>query len=163
AYITEKKIKEKLKKKRLEVVPIVQNFSRTPSPYRLAHSEMHEPTGKWQVFPDKGLIRPSSSSWGDLGLFVKKKDGSFSQRQSYAEAFTLEGGDTFWKTGKVKPEVHSTFHVSNLKKCLFDESLVIPLDEIQVDDKLHFMEEPIEIIDQEIKQLKQRRIPIIKV
>ncbi|GKC01489.1 putative reverse transcriptase domain-containing protein [Tanacetum coccineum] len=44
-------------------------------------------------------------------------------------------------------KVHSTFHVSNLKKCLSDESLVIPLDEIQIDDKLHFVEEPVEIID----------------
>ncbi|GJY09984.1 putative reverse transcriptase domain-containing protein [Tanacetum coccineum] len=59
--------------------------------------------------------------------------------------------------------VHSTFHVSNLKKCLFDESLVIPLDEIQTDDKLHFVEEPVEIMDQEVKRLKQSRIPIVKV
>ncbi|GKA11838.1 putative reverse transcriptase domain-containing protein [Tanacetum coccineum] len=56
--------------------------------------------------------------------------------------------------------VHSTFHVSNLKKCLSDETLVIPLDEIQIDDKLHFIEEPVEIIDQEVKWLKQSRIPI---
>nr|GEY42412.1 putative reverse transcriptase domain-containing protein [Tanacetum cinerariifolium] len=43
--------------------------------------------------------------------------------------------------------VHSTFYVSNLKKCLSDESLVILLDEIQIDDKLHFVEEPVEIMD----------------
>ncbi|GJR82472.1 putative reverse transcriptase domain-containing protein [Tanacetum coccineum] len=59
--------------------------------------------------------------------------------------------------------VHSTFHVSNLKKYLSDESLVIPLDEIHVDDKLNFVEEPVEIIDREVKQLKQSRIPIINV
>ncbi|GKA19660.1 putative reverse transcriptase domain-containing protein [Tanacetum coccineum] len=59
--------------------------------------------------------------------------------------------------------VHSTFHVSNLKKCLFDESLVILLDEIHIDDKLHFAKEPIEIMDREVKRLKQSRIPIIKV
>nr|GEX71520.1 reverse transcriptase domain-containing protein [Tanacetum cinerariifolium] len=59
--------------------------------------------------------------------------------------------------------VHSTFHVSNLKKCLSDESLAIPLDEIHIDDKLHFVEEPVEIIDHEVKWLKQSRIPIIKV
>ncbi|GJQ95933.1 hypothetical protein Tco_0007072 [Tanacetum coccineum] len=59
--------------------------------------------------------------------------------------------------------VHSTFHVSNLKKCLSDESLVIPLDEIQIDDKLHFVEEPVEIMDREVKRLKQSRIRIIKV
>ncbi|GJU06483.1 putative reverse transcriptase domain-containing protein [Tanacetum coccineum] len=59
--------------------------------------------------------------------------------------------------------VHSTFHVSNHKKCLSDESLVIPLDEIHVDDKLNFIEEPIEIMDHEVKCLKQSRILIVKV
>ncbi|GJS04179.1 putative reverse transcriptase domain-containing protein [Tanacetum coccineum] len=55
--------------------------------------------------------------------------------------------------------VHSTFHVSNLKKCLSDQ----PLDEIHVDDKLHFVKEPVEIMDREVKGLEQTRIPIIKV
>ncbi|GJY23757.1 putative reverse transcriptase domain-containing protein [Tanacetum coccineum] len=59
--------------------------------------------------------------------------------------------------------VHNTFHVSNLKKCMSDESLVIPLEELRVDDKLHFVEEPVEVMDHEIKQLKRSRIPIIKV
>nr|GEW61401.1 putative reverse transcriptase domain-containing protein [Tanacetum cinerariifolium] len=59
--------------------------------------------------------------------------------------------------------VHNTFHVSNLKKCLSDELLVIPLDELPVDDKLYFVEEPVKIMDREIKQLKRSRIPIIKV
>ncbi|GKA63198.1 putative reverse transcriptase domain-containing protein [Tanacetum coccineum] len=59
--------------------------------------------------------------------------------------------------------VHSTFHMSNLKKCLSDETLVLPLDEIQIDDKLYFIEEPVEIIDREVKRLKQSFIPIVKV
>ncbi|GJU81008.1 putative reverse transcriptase domain-containing protein [Tanacetum coccineum] len=59
--------------------------------------------------------------------------------------------------------VHSTFYVSNLKKCLFDESLVIPMKELRLDDKLNFVEEPVEIMDREVKQLKQSRIPIVKV
>ncbi|GJS98969.1 putative reverse transcriptase domain-containing protein [Tanacetum coccineum] len=59
--------------------------------------------------------------------------------------------------------IHNTFHVSNLKKCLSDEDLVIPFDEIRIDEKLHFIEEPIEIVDKEEKQLKQSRIPIVKV
>ncbi|GKA79021.1 putative reverse transcriptase domain-containing protein [Tanacetum coccineum] len=59
--------------------------------------------------------------------------------------------------------VHSTFHVSNLKKCLSDEPLVIPLDEIHVDDKLNFIKEPVKIMDHEVKRLKQSRIPIVKV
>ncbi|GJW94757.1 putative reverse transcriptase domain-containing protein [Tanacetum coccineum] len=59
--------------------------------------------------------------------------------------------------------VHSTFHVSNLKKCLSDEPLAIPLDEIHIDEKLNFIEEPVEIMDCEVKRLKQSRIPIVKV
>ncbi|GJR12317.1 hypothetical protein Tco_0794969 [Tanacetum coccineum] len=59
--------------------------------------------------------------------------------------------------------VHSTFHASNLKKCLADESLAIPLDEIQIDEKLHFIEEPVEVMDREVKRLKQSRISIVKV
>nr|GEY21872.1 putative reverse transcriptase domain-containing protein [Tanacetum cinerariifolium] len=59
--------------------------------------------------------------------------------------------------------VYSTFHISKLKKCMADEPLAIPLDEIQVDDKLNFIEEPVEIMDREVKRLKQSRIPIVKV
>ncbi|GJY22428.1 putative reverse transcriptase domain-containing protein [Tanacetum coccineum] len=51
--------------------------------------------------------------------------------------------------------IHNTFHVSNLKRCLADENLIIPLEEIQLDDKLHFIEEPVGIMDREVKQLKQ--------
>ncbi|GJS44595.1 putative reverse transcriptase domain-containing protein [Tanacetum coccineum] len=78
-------------------------------------------------------------------------------------SFTLERGYPFWQTGKSKPEVHSTFHVSNLKKCLSDESLMILLDEIQIDDKLHFVEEPVKIMHREVKGLKQSCIPIVRV
>ncbi|GJX70653.1 putative reverse transcriptase domain-containing protein [Tanacetum coccineum] len=60
-------------------------------------------------------------------------------------------------------KVHNMFHVSNLKKYLSDESLVIPFDEIQIDDKLYFVEEPMDIMDQEVKRLKQSRIPNVKV
>ncbi|GJZ66929.1 putative reverse transcriptase domain-containing protein [Tanacetum coccineum] len=59
--------------------------------------------------------------------------------------------------------VHSTFHVSNLNKCFSDEPLAIPLDEIQIDDKLHFIKEPVEIMDHEVKHLKKIHILIIKV
>ncbi|GJU62087.1 putative reverse transcriptase domain-containing protein [Tanacetum coccineum] len=59
--------------------------------------------------------------------------------------------------------IHNTFHVSNLKKCLADENLVISLEEIQLDDKLHFIEEMVEIMDREVKQLKQSRISVVKV
>ncbi|GJY48195.1 putative reverse transcriptase domain-containing protein [Tanacetum coccineum] len=60
-------------------------------------------------------------------------------------------------------KVHNTFYVSNLKKCVSNESLVIPMKELRLDDKLNFVEEPIEIMDREVKQLKQSRISIVKV
>ncbi|GJW15749.1 putative reverse transcriptase domain-containing protein [Tanacetum coccineum] len=58
---------------------------------------------------------------------------------------------------------HNTFHVSNLKKCYAEEPLVIPLDGLHFDDKLQFVEEPIEIMDREVKRLIRSRIPLIKV
>nr|GEU32292.1 reverse transcriptase domain-containing protein [Tanacetum cinerariifolium] len=58
--------------------------------------------------------------------------------------------------------VHNTFHVSNLKKYLSDESLVIPMKELQLDEKLNFIKEPLEIMDREVKQLRQSRILIVK-
>ncbi|GJZ51668.1 hypothetical protein Tco_0606183 [Tanacetum coccineum] len=59
--------------------------------------------------------------------------------------------------------VHDTFHVSNLKKCLADASLHVPLDEIKVDKTLRFVEEPVEIMDREIKSLKRSKISLVKV
>ncbi|GJS81448.1 putative reverse transcriptase domain-containing protein [Tanacetum coccineum] len=59
--------------------------------------------------------------------------------------------------------VHDTFHVSNLKKCLTDASLHVPLNEIKVDKTLHFVEEPVEIMDCEIKKLKRSKIALVKV
>ncbi|GJR87010.1 reverse transcriptase domain-containing protein [Tanacetum coccineum] len=59
--------------------------------------------------------------------------------------------------------IHDTFHMSNLKKCLADPTLHVPLEEIQVDAKLNFAEAPVEILEREIKKLKRSRIPIVKV
>ncbi|GKD15360.1 hypothetical protein Tco_1199767 [Tanacetum coccineum] len=59
--------------------------------------------------------------------------------------------------------VHDTFHVSNLKKCLADANLHVLLDEIKIDKTLCFVEEPIEIMDHEVKSLKCSKIPIVKV
>ncbi|GKB38920.1 putative reverse transcriptase domain-containing protein [Tanacetum coccineum] len=60
-------------------------------------------------------------------------------------------------------QVHSTFHISNLKKCFSEEPLAIQLDEIQIDDKLNYIEESVEIMDREVKRLNKSRIPIVKV
>nr|GEU35682.1 hypothetical protein [Tanacetum cinerariifolium] len=75
----------------------------------------------------------------------------------HVEGITLERGYPFWKMGEVKPEIYWPF------QGLSDEPLAIPLDEIHIDDKLHFVEEPVEIMDHEVKRLKQSCIPIIKV
>nr|GEU54747.1 putative reverse transcriptase domain-containing protein [Tanacetum cinerariifolium] len=71
-------------------------------------------------------------------------------------------GDTLELPNQLS-HVHSTFHVSNLKKCYVDEPLAISLDEIQIDDKVNFIEEPVEIMDRVVKQLKQIYISIAKV
>ncbi|GJY63592.1 hypothetical protein Tco_0465052 [Tanacetum coccineum] len=105
-----------------------------------------------KVSPWKGVTR--FDKWGKLnsryiGPFkVLEKVGTIAYSLKYTQQLRI---------------VYSTFHMSNLKKCLSDESLIIPLDEIHIDNKLHFVEEPMEIMDREVKRLKQSRIPIIKV
>ncbi|GKC07354.1 putative reverse transcriptase domain-containing protein [Tanacetum coccineum] len=101
----------------------------------------------------------------------------------------LERCGTLWEKGKLAPRfvgpfeivekvgpmaygldlheelngVHDTFHVLNLKKCLADPTLQVPLDEIRVYAKLNFMEDPMEILEREFKKLKHSRISIVKV
>ncbi|GJU65498.1 putative reverse transcriptase domain-containing protein [Tanacetum coccineum] len=59
--------------------------------------------------------------------------------------------------------VHDTFHVSNLKKCLADANLYVQLNEIKIDKTLHFVEEPVEIMDREVRSLKRSKISLVKV
>ena len=59
--------------------------------------------------------------------------------------------------------IHNVFHVSNLKKCLSDETLKVPLEELKIDEQLRFVEEPVEIMDREVKTLKHSKIPIVRV
>ncbi|GJX66281.1 putative reverse transcriptase domain-containing protein [Tanacetum coccineum] len=105
-----------------------------------------------KVSPWKGVIR-----FGKQGKLNPRYIGPFKVLAKVGiVAYRLE-------LSQQLSRVHSTFHVSNLKKCLSDEPLAISLDEIYIDDKLHFVEEPVEIMDREVKRLKQSRILIIKV
>ncbi|GJX02374.1 putative reverse transcriptase domain-containing protein [Tanacetum coccineum] len=74
----------------------------------------------------------------------------------------LTGPEMVQETTEKLSGVHNTFHVSNLKKCYSDEPLAVLLEGLHIDDKLQFVEEPVEIMEREIKRLKQSRIPLVK-
>nr|GEW22295.1 hypothetical protein [Tanacetum cinerariifolium] len=105
-----------------------------------------------KVSPRKGVIR-----FGKQGKLNPRYIGPFKiHKRVGLVAYTLELPEEL-------SNVHSTFQVYNLKKCLCDKYFVIPMKELRLDDKLNFVEEPIEVMDREFKQLKQSRIPIVKV
>ncbi|GJW62111.1 putative nucleotidyltransferase, ribonuclease H [Tanacetum coccineum] len=102
--------------------------------------------------------------WAEIGK-AQMAGISVGDRFVDAKSVALEGRGSFWEEGL--PEelsgVHDTFHVSTLKKCLADASLHVPLNEIKVDKTLRFIEEPVEILDREIKSLKRSKISLVKV
>ncbi|GJR59582.1 putative reverse transcriptase domain-containing protein [Tanacetum coccineum] len=122
---------------------------------------IHETTEK--IFQVGDKVRLKVSPWKGVIRFGKR--GKLNPRYIGPFKIIAKVGTIAYRLELPKQlsRVHSTFHVSNLKKCMSDEPLAIPLDEIQVDDKLHFIEEPIKIMDLEVKRLKQSRIPIVKV
>ncbi|GJV35338.1 putative reverse transcriptase domain-containing protein [Tanacetum coccineum] len=89
--------------------------------------------------------------------------GEIRGRSSELKVSPWKGVVCFGKKDKLAPSVHDTFHVSNLKKYLAGANLHVPLEEIKVDKTLRFVEEPVEIMDREVKKLKRSRIPIVKV
>nr|GEY86990.1 retrotransposon protein, putative, Ty3-gypsy subclass [Tanacetum cinerariifolium] len=110
-----------------------------------------------------GLVMLKVSPWKGVVRFGKR--GKLNPR--YVRPFKV-----LTKVGKVAyklelsqelSRVHHIFHVSNLKKCYSDEPLVMPLEGVHIDDTLQFVEEPVEIIEREIKRLKRSHIPLVKV
>nr|GFC18104.1 hypothetical protein [Tanacetum cinerariifolium] len=96
----------------------------------------------------------------------QRMQAAHDRQKSYIDLKLLERiGDVAYKLDLLEElsRVHNTFHVSNLKKCHADEPLAVPLDGLHFDDKLHFVEEPVEIVDREVKRLKRSRIPLVKV
>nr|GEW47893.1 putative reverse transcriptase domain-containing protein [Tanacetum cinerariifolium] len=105
-----------------------------------------------KVSPWKGVVR-----FGKRGKLKPRYVGPFKILERVGDvAYKLDLPEELSR-------VHNTFHVSNLKKWHADEPLAVPLDGLHFDDKLHFVEEPVEIVDREVKRLKRSRIPLVKV
>ena len=126
-----------------------------------SYADKHRKPLEFQV---NDLVLLKVSPWKGVVRFGKKK-GKLSPR--YVGPFKI-----LERIGKVAyrldlpPElssVHPTFHISNLKRCLADDNIQISLDDIHIDETMHFVEKPVEIMDREIKQLKRSCIPIIKI
>nr|GEU63406.1 hypothetical protein [Tanacetum cinerariifolium] len=156
---------------------------------RLGSDKMYQDMKKLYLWPN---IKADITTYVSKCLTCAKVKAEH-QRPSgllgYAQGFALERSSTFWKTGELNPRhvgpfkvlekvgtiaynlklpqelsrVHNTFHVSNLKKCHTDEPLAVSLDGLHFDDKLYFVEELVEIMDREVKRLKQSRILLVKV
>ncbi|GJZ37461.1 hypothetical protein Tco_0583652 [Tanacetum coccineum] len=133
-------------KQRIQAARGYTDLKRKPMEFQVGDKVM------LKVSPWKGVVR-----FGKRGKLNPRYVGPFKVLEKVgAVAYKLELPQELGK-------VHNTFHVSNLKKCHANEPLAVPLDGLHIDDKLHFVEEPVVIMDRDIKRLKQSRIPIVKV
>ncbi|GKF29007.1 putative reverse transcriptase domain-containing protein [Tanacetum coccineum] len=126
---------------------------------------IHETTKKIvQIRQHLQAARDRKRSYANKGVIRFGKRGKLNPRYIGPFKILKRVGPVAYKLELLEElsNVHSPFYVSNLKKCLSDESLVIPMKEFRLYDKLNFVEEPIEIMDREVKQLRQSRIPIVK-
>ncbi|GJZ59132.1 putative reverse transcriptase domain-containing protein [Tanacetum coccineum] len=122
------------------------DLKRKPMEFKVGDRVMHK------VSPWKGVVR-----------FIKR--GKLNPRYVGPFKVLARVGDVAYRLELPQElsRVHPTFHVSNLKKCYADEPLAMPLEGVHIDDKLQFVEEPVEIMEREIKRLKRSRIPLVKV
>ena len=105
-----------------------------------------------KVSPWKGVVR-----FGKKGKLAPRYVGPFKILERIGKvAYRLELPEEL-------SNVHPTFHVSNLRKCIADHDLHVSLDDLQVNETLHFVEKPVEIMDRKTKELRRSRIPIVKV
>ncbi|GJR76143.1 hypothetical protein Tco_0088508 [Tanacetum coccineum] len=118
----------------------------------------------WAKGVTTGTLFPAVKGWmvEDLDNYHLKELRCSTQCHTQKTMWIIARGDEFTRR-KILLGVHDTFHVSNLKKCLADASLHVALDEIKVDKTLCFVEEPVEIMDREVKSLKHSRISLVKV
>ncbi|GKG02301.1 hypothetical protein Tco_0307006, partial [Tanacetum coccineum] len=122
------------------------NLKRKPMEFQVRDKVM------LKVSPWKGVVR-----FGKRGKLKPRYVGPFKVLEKVEEvSYKLELPEELSR-------VHNTFHVSNLKKCHTNNPLAVPLDGLHLDDKLYFVEEPVEIVGHEAKRLKQIRIPLVKV
>ncbi|GJU69537.1 putative reverse transcriptase domain-containing protein [Tanacetum coccineum] len=137
------------------------------APYKALYGQKCRSPVCWAEVGEAQLTGPEliQETTEKIVLIKQRMQAAQDQQKSYADRkqkpMEFEIGDRVML--KVSPKVHHTFHVSNLKKCYTDEPLVMPLEGIHVDDKLQFVEEPVEIMEREIKRLKRSRIPLVKV
>ncbi|GKD29707.1 putative nucleotidyltransferase, ribonuclease H, partial [Tanacetum coccineum] len=156
----------------------------TQSDMSTAYHPQTDSQSKRTIQTLKDMLRACVINFGKgwdrhLPLIKKRIQAARDRQKSYADRrrkpLEFEVGDkvmlkvsswkgviSFGKRGKLNPRYIGPFKILD-RKCFIDKPLHIPLDEIQIDDKIHFIEEPVKIMDREVKRLKQSRIPIVKV